>query len=58
MIGETAYFNKQQMYQHFKKKPKDGIYVYSFALNPLEFQPSGNCNFSTVEICFGNYFYP
>ena len=41
------YFSKQQIYQHFKKNI-NGIYVYSFALNPLEFQPSGSCNFSDI----------
>ena len=37
------------MLQHFKKKPQDGIYVYSFSLNPTEHQPSGSCNFSSIE---------
>ena len=44
----SDYFNKQQIYQHFKTNPVDGIYVYSFSLNPLDFQPSGNCNFSDI----------
>ena len=42
------YFSNQQIYQHFKKKT-NGIYVYSFSLNPLEFQPSGSCNFSDIH---------
>lgn len=42
------YFEGQQIYQHFKTNPKKGIYVYSFSLNPLDFQPSGNCNFSNI----------
>jgi hypothetical protein len=25
------------------------IYVYSFALNPEELQPSGTCNFSRID---------
>jgi hypothetical protein len=41
------YFSKQQIYQHFKKNI-NSIYVYSFSLNPLEFQPSGSCNFSDI----------
>ena len=45
---EAEYFNTQQIYQHFKKKTIDGIYVYSFSLNPLDFQPSGSCNFSDI----------
>ena len=41
------YFSKQQIYQHLKKKT-NGIYLYSFSLNPLEYQPSGSCNFSSI----------
>ena len=34
----------------FKGKPNDnGIYVYSFSLNPGEHQPSGTCNFSNLD---------
>ena len=45
---DIEYFEKQQPYQHFKTNPKDGIFVYSFSLNPLEYQPSGCCNFSNI----------
>ena len=45
---EAEYFSKQQIYQHFKKQTSDGIYVYSFSLNPLDYQPSGSCNFSDI----------
>lgn len=45
---DANYFSNQQLYQHFKKKTVDGIYVYSFSLNPLDFQPSGSCNFSDI----------
>jgi hypothetical protein len=48
-IDKSAeYFSKQQIYQHFKKHAIDGIYVYSFSLNPLDYQPSGSCNFSDI----------
>ena len=30
----------------YKKTPVPGIYVHSFSLHPLEYQPSGSCNFS------------
>lgn len=52
---DSEYFHSQQIYQHFKNKAKDGIYIYSFSLNPLEYQPSGSCNFSfinKIEILF------
>ena len=46
----SDYFEKQQTYQHFKTNPKDGIFVYSFSLNPTESQPSGSCNFSNIQV--------
>ena len=45
----SVYYNKLQAYQHYKTNPKDGIYVYSFSLNPNEYQPSGCCNFSNIQ---------
>ena len=45
----AEYFSKQQVYQHFKTNPKSSIYVYSFSLNPREYQPSGSCNFSLIN---------
>jgi hypothetical protein len=46
---EGMYFNYCQPWQHFSNTPKDGINVYSFALNPEEHQPSGTCNFSRID---------
>ena len=43
------YFNLLQPYQHYKRKIKKGLYVYSFSLNPDEYQPSGACNFSRID---------
>jgi hypothetical protein len=43
------YYEKQQIYDNFKTNPKDGIFVYSFSINPKEYQPSGCCNFSSIE---------
>lgn len=43
------YFNLVQPYQHFIRIPATGIYLYSFALNPIEHQPSGTCNFSRID---------
>ena len=56
---EAIYFNHLQPYKYFNSSPKNGIYVYSFALKPLDFQPSGSCNFSkidntTLSITFNN----
>jgi len=43
------FFNYLQPYETHKSTPKDGINLYSFALNPLEHQPSGTCNFSRID---------
>ena len=46
---DATYFSEQQPFQYFKTSPKNGIYVYSFSLNPKEYQPSGSCNFSLIN---------
>jgi hypothetical protein len=45
---DNIFFEYQQTSNYFKKNNKRGIYVYSFSLEPLEYQPSGACNFSNV----------
>jgi hypothetical protein len=46
---DHSYFNLIQPYQHHTVIPKPGVYVYSFSLNPEEFQPSGSCNMSRLN---------
>ena len=46
---EANYFNKVQPWQSHQNSPVDGVYVYSFALNPNDHQPSGSCNFSRID---------
>ena len=46
---DGTYFNYVQPAQHFSNIPPDGINVYSFALKPEDYQPSGTCNFSRVD---------
>jgi len=36
-------------YMNFSRTPKDGLNVFSFALNPEEHQPSCTCNFSRID---------
>jgi hypothetical protein len=47
------YFSKLQRYQyHTGSGAQSGppfIHVYSFALRPEEYQPSGSCNFSRLD---------
>lgn len=45
----SKYFNYVQPYQHFLSTPKDGVNCYSFALKPIDYQPSGVCNFSKFQ---------
>jgi hypothetical protein len=49
---EGMYFNIVQNYRHHTNVPAPGINVYSFALKPEDFQPSGTFNFSKVEAAF------
>ena len=46
---DKSYFNLIQPYQHHTNIPPIGIYVYSFALDPEEHQPSGSCNFAKLD---------
>lgn len=43
------YFNYVQPYETHSSTPSDGINVYSFALYPEEYQPSGSANMSTLD---------
>jgi hypothetical protein len=46
---ESEYFNYLQPYQHHTGNATDGLYVYSFSIEPEKFQPSGCCNMSRVN---------
>ena len=43
------YFDSVQTYQHHTGSGRQGLYCYSFALNPEKHQPSGSCNFSRID---------
>ena len=44
------YFNLMQPFRHHTNVPESpGINVYSFALKPETYQPSGTCNFSRIN---------
>lgn len=43
------YFNYLQTYQHHTHSPADGINIYSFAIYPEQFQPSGSVNLSRID---------
>ena len=47
---DFKFFEYVQSFRHHTGKYKyPGIYSYSFALNPEEFQPSGTCNMSRID---------
>lgn len=47
-LSEYYYHNIQAL-NYLKNSPQKGIYFYSFALNPLSYQPSGTCNMSVID---------
>jgi hypothetical protein len=49
-LKDSIYFNYVQPYQHHRCNYKDGLYVYSFAINADDIeQPSGACNMSMIN---------
>jgi hypothetical protein len=47
---DAVYFNYVQPFQHHRANYKDGLYVYSFAINADDTeQPSGACNCSMIN---------
>jgi hypothetical protein len=48
-IQYGKYFNQIMPYYYHTGCPYPGIYVYSFALEPEQFQPTGSCNFSRID---------
>jgi len=46
---DSKYFNYVQPHSFYRNTPSDGINVYSFALHPEEYQPSGTANFSRLS---------
>ena len=47
----AQYFQNQLPLEYFKTNPKDGIYVYTFSLNPTNsIQPSGSLNLANQDM--------
>jgi hypothetical protein len=46
---KSSYFQNTQVYQHGIRNVYEGIHLYSFALEPTKFQPSGSCNMSRIH---------
>lgn len=45
-----TYYSRLQPFMHHSRKPRNGIYTYSFSLEPEKSQPSGACNFSQLQL--------
>lgn len=52
---EADYYNLVQPYNHFTAIPPVGILCYSYALQPIEHQPSGTLNFSRIDNAFNKF---
>jgi hypothetical protein len=48
-LDNYSYYTLLQNYQNLFKTTQKGIHTYSFALHPLELQPSGTLNFSKID---------
>jgi len=46
---DAKFFRTVVPYQRHTNVPNNFIYIYSFSLNPEDFQPSGSCNFSRID---------
>lgn len=48
-VRNGSYFRLVQPYEHHTRVPSKSVYVYSFALDPEQAQPSGTANFSRFD---------
>lgn len=48
-LNSWEHYSLLQNYVNNFTSPQNGIYMYSFSLNPLDYQPSGTCNFSKID---------
>lgn len=46
---DGMYYNLIQPWKHHSNIPSPGIYLFSFALNPEDYQPSGSCNMGLLD---------
>ncbi len=49
------FFNYLQPEMYHTNTPKDGVNIYSFCINPEEYQPSGSFNMSKIENVIGTF---
>jgi hypothetical protein len=48
-LSKPEYYTNIQIYQNKFTSPPEGIHMYSFCINPMDYQPSGTMNFSKID---------
>jgi hypothetical protein len=48
-MRDNLYYNYAQPLQYFKYTQSNGIFIYSFGLDPSKNQPAGSCNMSKID---------
>jgi hypothetical protein len=48
-LSAPEYYTNLQIYQNKFTSAPEGIHMYSFCINPLDYQPSGTMNFSKID---------
>lgn len=48
-LGLPEYYSLIQIYQNKFTSSPEGFHMYSFCINPLDYQPSGTLNFSKID---------
>ena len=48
-LSKPEYYTHVQVYQNNFVSPQEGIHMFSFAINPKDYQPSGTMNFSKID---------
>lgn len=48
-LTKPEYYTNVQLYQNKFTSSTEGIHMFSFCINPMEYQPSGSINFSKID---------
>jgi hypothetical protein len=48
-LNKPEYYTNIQIYQNNFTSTQEGIHMFAFCINPLEYQPSGTMNFSKID---------
>ena len=48
-LNKPEYYTNIQIYQNNFTSTQEGIHMFAFCINPLDYQPSGTMNFSKID---------